>query len=104
MSTSYVQTVIFMVLVLVLVAASMIISRRNAFWGLLPRMRPRRMQTIERLPLAPGHTAILLLKDGKEHFILLSPNGALDLQDREISPAKSEPFTWDRKRDVSGKR
>ena len=35
----------------------------------------RRLRAIERLPLAPGHTAVLLKKDDEEHFVILSPGG-----------------------------
>lgn len=35
----------------------------------------RRLRAIERLQLAPGHTAVLIAKDDEEHFVVLSPGG-----------------------------
>lgn len=52
---------------------------RTLFALLLPRVGSRRLQAVERLPLAPGHMAVILRKDGVEHFILLSPHGAQSL-------------------------
>lgn len=44
--------------------------------NLLAPTKQRRLKSIERLQLAPGHVAVLFQQDEAEHLVILSPEGA----------------------------
>lgn len=57
-------------------------------WGLvLPSRRPdRRLALVEKLALDPRRSLALVRRDGREHLILLAPEGAI-LLERGIAAA-----------------
>ena len=85
MAANYLQAVIGLIICigLILVAASLAKKHKDQiekiFSGNLFThvVAERRLRTIERLALAPGHTAVILHKDGVEHFVILSPQSSL---------------------------
>ena len=92
MAANYLQAVIGLIICigLILVVASLARKHKDQiekiFSGNLfaEATAERRLKTIERLPLAPGHTAVILQKDGVEHFVILSPQSSL-----VVEPGKS---------------
>lgn len=83
MAANYLQAVIGLIICIGLILSIASLAKKhkdkleNVFaGGLFAQVEQKRMKTVERLPLAPGHTAVIVQKDGSEHFIILSPQSA----------------------------
>ncbi|HUD95492.1 flagellar biosynthetic protein FliO [Sphingobium sp.] len=48
--------------------------------GLVRQGAPRRMELVERLALDPRRSVALIRKDGREHMLLIAPEGLLVLE------------------------
>lgn len=97
MTANYLQAVFGLIFCigLILVAASFAKKHREKLekifsGGLFTKVGVKRLKAIERLPLAPGHTAILLQKDGVEHFIILSPQSAQVVEAGKRAPKAAD--------------
>jgi flagellar protein FliO/FliZ len=52
----------------------------SGFAGLSGQSAPRRLELVERLALDPRRSVVLLRKDGREHMLLIAPEGLLRLE------------------------
>jgi|SRR5215469_4109976 len=89
-----------LVLVLSLVGFAALAARRYGLAGLVQGTTQRRLGIVETLMIGPRHKLLLLRRDGKEHLVLVGPQGA-DLIEGGIpagaipqaAPISSEPVT-----------
>lgn len=87
-----------LLLVLSLVGFAALAARRYGLGGFVQGTMQRRLGIVESLTIGPRHKLVLLRRDGREHLVLVGPQGA-DLIEGGIpagallqtAPASSEP-------------
>jgi flagellar biogenesis protein FliO len=87
-------TVLFVLLLLV---AALYLLRRKGLAG-LPRTvggsrQRRRIELLERLPIHPQHTLVLVRFGGRELLVSTAPSGCSLLAEEAVRPADREPFS-----------
>ncbi|MEO1252509.1 MAG: flagellar biosynthetic protein FliO [Pseudomonadota bacterium] len=74
--TDYLRVLFGLVTVLGLIGTAGFIARKGNLLSIAPRLaRKRRLQIVESLAIDARRRAIILRKDGREHLVVLGPQG-----------------------------
>ena len=75
-----------LLLVLGLLGAAALGTRRLGFSGIVKSATTRRLSLVETLMVGPRHKLFLLRRDGVEHLVLMGPQGASVVETGIVSP------------------
>lgn len=76
-----------LLLVLGLIGFAGLAARRYGMPGLSKPIHARRLKVVETLTISPRQRLMLLSRDGVEHLVVLSPDGASVLEQNITPPA-----------------
>jgi len=79
-----------LLLVLGLIGAAGLATRKFGLPGLAKPVKTRRLQIVESLMLSPRQRLVIVRRDGVEHLVLIGQNGASVLE-AGIAPPESAP-------------
>lgn len=82
-----------LLLVLGLIGAAGLVTRKFGVPGLAKPAKTRRIQIVETLMLSPRQKIALIRRDDVEHMVMITPTGATVIESGITPPPQAEPQT-----------
>jgi flagellar protein FliO/FliZ len=82
-----------LILVLGLMGAAWLVTKRYGVPGIIQRQNLRRLSIVESLMIGSRHKLMLVQRDGTEHLVLMGPQGATLIETGIPAPALAAQFS-----------